>query len=271
VTVAGRSLDRLRDAFTAVGLAPEYGGAHSNGLTHMALVGFADGSYLELISTLDPGVRAPWWPDHIAGDAGPCGWCARAPNLAAECERLRAAGIAPRGPRSYHRDRPDGTRVEWDLAFPDDGPPGAVLPFLIEDRTPRELRVRPTAALAGSELTGVATVVIGVRDAAWTVALFEQVYGWTHRETRLDPVFGATVVQFRDGPVALASPRADGEWLARRLERFGEGPAAVLLGSRDLEHSARRFPAAPGTWMGRPALWLDPDRLAGTRVGIIKS
>jgi len=269
VTVAGSSLDRLREAFASAGMAPDYGGVHSNGITHMALIGFDDGSYVELISTVEPRARAPWWPDHIAGDAGPCGWCARATDLAAECERLRAVGVEARGPESYYRDRPDGRRVEWDLAFPDHGPPGAVLPFLVQDRTPRDLRVLPTTGAAGSELSGIAAVVIAVRDAAWTVGLFEQVYGWTHRETRPDLEFGATVVQFRDGPVALASSRAKRGWLAERLERFGECPAAILLGSRDLEHSARRFPARPATWMGRPALWLDRQRLAGLRVGIV--
>lgn len=236
----------------------------------MALLGFDDGSYLELISTVEPGVRAPWWPDHIAGDAGPCGWCARAPNIAAECARLKTRGVPVRGPLPYHRDRADGVRVEWDLAFPDDGPPGTVLPFLIEDRTPRHVRVRPSACVAGSELTGVAMVVIGVRDAAWTTNLFEQVYGWSRRLSRPDAKFGAIVVRFHDAPVSLAWPITGADWLRDRLRRFGESPAAILLGSRDLEQTARRFAVTRGAWLGRPALWFDADRLNGTRLGIVE-
>ena len=271
VTVAGSNLDRLRAAFASVGLAADYGGVHSNGITHMALIGFDDGSYIELISTVEAGTRAPWWPDHITGDAGPCGWCARATNLAGECERLKARGVPVRGPLPYHRDRADGQRVEWDLAFPDSGPPGTVLPFLIEDRTPRHFRVEPSAGVAGTELTGIAAVVIGVRDIAWTVSLYERVYGWTLRETRPDPQFGATVTHFRGTPVALAAPNAPAGGLTGRLARFGESPAAILLRSRDLGRSARRFPAArTGAWLGRPALWFDPDQLGGTRLGIIE-
>ena len=58
VTIAGSSLDRLRDAFARIGLATEYGGAHANGVTHMALLGFDDGSYIELASTVKPGWRS---------------------------------------------------------------------------------------------------------------------------------------------------------------------------------------------------------------------
>ena len=52
VTVCGRDLDRMRQSFAERGLATEYGGPHANGLTHMALAGFDDGSYLELIAPL---------------------------------------------------------------------------------------------------------------------------------------------------------------------------------------------------------------------------
>ncbi len=50
VTVAGRDLAAMRQAFAAAtGVAPEYGGAHANHATEMALASFADGSYLELM------------------------------------------------------------------------------------------------------------------------------------------------------------------------------------------------------------------------------
>ena len=64
VTIAGSSLPALEEAFTKAGLRPEYGGPHSNGVTHMALLGFDDGSYIELISTLKAGTRAQFWNRH---------------------------------------------------------------------------------------------------------------------------------------------------------------------------------------------------------------
>ena len=46
ITVCGASLGEMRRMFTDVGLPTEYGGAHSNRITEMALSGFKDGSYL---------------------------------------------------------------------------------------------------------------------------------------------------------------------------------------------------------------------------------
>ena len=46
-SICGSDLDTLRAAFTSIGLTPDYGGPHGNGVTQMALIGFDDGSYLE--------------------------------------------------------------------------------------------------------------------------------------------------------------------------------------------------------------------------------
>src|SRR5205807_845756 len=126
VTVAGSDLALLQRAFAEAGLPTDYGGLHSNGVTHMALLGFEDGSYLELISTVKAGAPSPWWPRQIVEDGGPCAWCARVDDLAAECARLSGLGILVQGPTSFHRERPDGARVEWDLAFLGTGERGAV-------------------------------------------------------------------------------------------------------------------------------------------------
>jgi hypothetical protein len=270
VTVAGSDLTRLQREFSRAGLTTEYGGVHSNGVTHMAVLGFDDGSYLELISTLEPGVAAPWWNRHIAANGGPCAWCARVGDLAAECERLREWGLPVRGPDRYHRDRPDGRRVEWDLAFPGSHEAGAVLPFLIQDRTPREWRVRPSPSVHQTELTGIATVVIAVADLPWTTQMFQQIYGWVTRETRPDAELEATVVSFIGTPVALATPVSRDSWLAGRLAKYGDSPAVFLLRSNDLSRSERRLPAVRRrAWLNRPALWFESEQLGGTRLGII--
>ena len=49
-TVCGSNLDTLQQEFASVGLKADYGGPHANGVTHMALLGFENGSYLELIA-----------------------------------------------------------------------------------------------------------------------------------------------------------------------------------------------------------------------------
>src|SRR4029078_6078721 len=50
VSVAGRDLKQMQARLAALGIPSEFGGPHSNHATQMALTGFPDGSYLELIA-----------------------------------------------------------------------------------------------------------------------------------------------------------------------------------------------------------------------------
>src|SRR5437588_10152938 len=58
VSICGSNLDTLRQAFTDVGMTPDFGGPHGNGITQMAIIGFDDASYVELIAPIKPGVTA---------------------------------------------------------------------------------------------------------------------------------------------------------------------------------------------------------------------
>ena len=49
-SICGSNLDTLRQALTDVGMTPDFGGPHGNGITQMAIIGFDDASYLELIA-----------------------------------------------------------------------------------------------------------------------------------------------------------------------------------------------------------------------------
>lgn len=198
VTFAGQSLDALRDAFAQLGMATDYGGAHSNGVTHMAVLGFDDGSYLELISTLQRGQRSPWWHDAIAGNAGPCGVAVQCDDVPAEAQRLRALGIAVRGPIDMSRQTPSGDTASWTLAYIGDGEPGATLPFVIQDRSPRARRVQPSFIVTGSELTGIARVVLAVRDFDATIRLFRAAYAWPVPELMDDVSLGTRIAHWSD-------------------------------------------------------------------------
>ena len=182
VTVAGSDLDLLRRAFAACGLEPAYGGPHANGVTHMASIGFRDGSYIELISFFrDPG-PSRFWPEMIAGDAGACAWCVGVNDIAAESARLRTLGIPVEGPAAFARQRPDGREVAWDLSFAGEGSPGSLLPFFIQDRTPRSLRIEPSAALVESPIAGIGLILLAVNDLRAAVALFRRIWAGTLRQ-----------------------------------------------------------------------------------------
>lgn len=270
VTIAGSDLALLEQAFAAAGLPAEYGGPHSNGVTHMALLGFEDGSYIELISFLGVGAAETiFWSEQIAANGGPCAWAVESDNVGVEAARLAALGITVKGPVYMYRRRPDGALVEWDLAFPGDHSAGATLPFLIKDITPREWRVRPSAGLAG-RLTGVAMVILGVENLADSIDLFRRVYGWSAPQFKEDTTFQARLAHFAGTPVTLAAPLAPNDWLAERLARFGPSPCAYLLGTPDFEAACCDFELMPAPApFGRSVGWFDPAKLQGIKLGVI--
>src|SRR5271157_3385278 len=140
-SVCGSNLDMLRQAFTDVGLTPDFGGPHGNGVTQMASIGFDDGTYLELIAPVKLGAAAgSEWAKYMSDDAVTCAWAVGTNVLLQEADRLKKAGIPVKNPERGSRKRPDGMSIEWMTADVGSGTPGSTLPFIIEDQTPRAWR-----------------------------------------------------------------------------------------------------------------------------------
>ncbi len=278
VTIGGPSLAQMDTAFAGLGLTTDYGGIHSNGITHMSLLGFEDGSYIELISALESAEKEhPFWQKHIKDNGGPCAWAIYAEDVAAEAARVAEVGIAVDGPHYHNRRRPDGDLVEWNSAFLGDKGAGATLPFIIKDITPRLLRVRPSAGVAGEAgqpalLTGIDTVVLGVEAIETAAELFQRVYGWPAPQIEDDPNFGARLADFGGTPAVLATSSPSGKdiWPAERLAQFGESPCAFLIGTSNFEVACKQFDVLqPVAWFGRHVAWFDPDKLNGVRLGLV--
>jgi Glyoxalase-like domain len=273
VTVCGSDLVAMRRSFAEAGLATTYGGPHANGVTHMDLLAFPDGSYLELIAPVRPlsggtGMM-PGWAPLMAGNAGAGAWAVQSFDIRGDAARLRAAGIEVRGPEAGGRERRDGAGLEWETAMVGPGAAGSVLPFLIQDKTARSLRVPPADGV--TEVSGVAKVVIAVREIERSAALFRRAFGWEGPDTEEHPDFGAALAHFPETPVILATPLRAGSWLHERLERFLECPVAFLLSRSIPPDAASRLELdRAANWFGRKLAWWDQRTLQGTRLGVIE-
>jgi len=272
-TVCGDDLDALRAAFTGIGLTPDFGGPHGNGVTQMALIGFDDGSYLELIAPVkkdDPKLASSSdWAKFIVGNAGPCAWAMGSSDIHGDAERLKKAGIKTEGPGAGSRKKPDGTTIEWETVQVG-GTPGLLLPFMIQDKTPRELRVKPSASVKGSALTGIAVVVIGVKDLDAAIASFRKAYGLDVPKVEEHKEFGARLAYFSGTPVMLATPLDSNSWLTERLAKFGESPVAYLLGTSEFGAASKKYSVGSETaWFGKKIRWFDAEKLSSARLGII--
>jgi hypothetical protein len=266
VTAAGKDLKQLQANLSAIGIETVYGGPHSNGATQMALVSFPDGSYLELMApqpkadaqALD---RQPW-AKFMKADAGPCAWAVREKDVAAEVERLRAAGIPVSAPVKNGRQRPDGVRLDWETAQVGAEPNGTFFPFLIHDFTPREQRAFPQGKPLNKDFGGIIKVVIAVHDLEASLKRYRQAYGTPPAIKEVDQSFGAHLALLGGVPVILAQPLTADSWLAERLAQFGEAPCAFVLDQRRGHYQ----PASVTRWFGMKISWFDAQKL-GWRLG----
>lgn len=191
--------------YTAQGFIVSPGGTHTDGATANALVGFADGTYLELLAFLREAPEHRWWR-YVAHGSGLIDF-ALVPDAIGETIRTaQQHGVAYTGPFDGGRVRPDGVTIGWQTGLP----PSADLPFLCADTTPRERRVPHGAATAHPNgVRGIAGLTIACYDIAATSARYAALVGSS--AARL----GAATLHFRD-----ATDRAAADRLASR----GEGP-----------------------------------------------
>jgi hypothetical protein len=263
VTIAGTSLATMRQAFgAATGVAPEYGGAHANHATEMALASFPDGSYLELMGLqqrADPAeVAAHPWSRFLRANAGPCAFALRVSDVGAELARIKAAGISVGELQESGRTRPDGFVLSWETANVGPGARGSLFPFLIRDFTPREKRVGPPTT---TRFGGVAKVVVGVEDFDRAIAGYRLAYGLAEPRRQTDEVFGAELAWFAGTPIVLARGLHPNSWLSRRVAAYGDAPCAFLVSA-----STGPMDTTKAEWFGRNVLWANESKL-GWRLG----
>lgn len=158
VVFVARDLAATAEEYRGRGFTVTPGGEHADGITHNALVAFADGAYLELVGFLKAAPQHRWWRYAAAG--GFADFAVLSDDLDADVAALGA--LVTRPGVEGGRTRPDGVTLRWRTALL--APP---LPFLIEDLTPRDRRVPSgDAARHANGTTGIASVVVGCADLA---------------------------------------------------------------------------------------------------------
>lgn len=153
-------LEAAIESYREQGFTVVPGGRHPT-RTHNALIGLADGSYLELLAFYEPNPQSKWWPK-LAQGGGLIAACMQTDDLRGEIAAFREAGVAMGDPMPLSRVRPDGYHLKWVLSVHNGQHPD-VVPFLIEDETPRDERV-PKERQHRNSATGIGTVTFAVDD-----------------------------------------------------------------------------------------------------------
>ena len=212
-----RDLDRAVRGYEELGFTVTPGGEHADGLTRNALIPFEDGSYFELVAFLDPEDPRDnvWgWRALLPSGGGLIDYCAASDDLRADARRLEERGLGVDGPTDGGRRLPDGTGIRWRVARIRQN--GRLLPFLIEDVTPRSVRVPGgPAAEHPNGATGISRLEVAADEAEEAARDLAALIG--DRSLRL----GACALS----PVA---PGHDKE-ARERLAAAGPGPLTVGL------------------------------------------
>lgn len=247
--------DATRD-YAALGFAVTPGGTHADGQTHNALVAFADGVYLELIAFIDPAKPSGhyWWP-RLAEGEGLEDFCLLSDDLASDAAQWQAAGLAAQGPSAGGRQRPDGQQLQWQTVRFGQPADAATLPFVIQDVSPRALRV-PTASAHTLAITPTSiTRLIGLRVVTDDLQAAMRDYVTLLGSVPIGQ--DAHTARFIVGSQWIAShaPGPTDDAMQQHLQAHGPGPYEFLLGG-----------AAP--MPTKQPILLDPTLTHGARIWV---
>jgi len=212
--------------YTQLGFTVAPGGKHPT-FTHNALISFADGAYVELLAFYQPNPESRWWA-RLEQGGGLIDFCMQTDDLQAEITTFRDAGISMTDQMPLSRVRPDGYQLSWVLSS-HLGKYRGVIPFLIEDETPREERA-PKETKHENQATGIDTLTIAVDDLATIRRWYAGILGDDGQEIECEDL-NATGAHFKIGPHELdfVTPGRSGsplnEWLCAR----GSSPYAATL------------------------------------------
>ena len=219
-------LDAAGQDFAALGFHVVPGGKHGSGTQNM-LIPLADGCYIELIAFHEENTQHRWW-HWLESGGGLIDYCMITDDLDADRAAFASAGVAIGAPYPLTRIRPDGFKLDWVIAVPEE-PRASGAPFLIRDHTPRAERV-PAAPHHPNGATGVASLVVAVDD-------LEAVRRWTGAMAgvglaQIDrPDLDASGLRMTAGPNVFdhLKPAGGKGELAQALAERGPGPYAISL------------------------------------------
>jgi hypothetical protein len=224
----------------------------------MAIASFADGSYLELIAAQKPtGAAEHYWGKFIDANAGPCAWAVSVPDV--------AAAVLGSHPARSGRLRPDGVKLEWESASIGPEVQGTFFPFFIHDITPRERRAFPQGRPSAPRFSGVAQVVVGVRDLNAAIDRYRETFHLPTPKLQDDEMLQLHLAAFAGTPVILVSPMLHGTPLDLRLAKFGESPYAFVL-DRASAHGV--LAGSRSKWFGETIFWASPAASDHPWIGI---
>lgn len=260
IVVVARDLERVIAGAEAAGFTVVRGGTHAGGETHNALVGFRDGTYIELLAFTrpDPAPRHYFSERHRQG-GGLADVSLLSDDLDLDVTAISRRGVRYPIPTQLGRERPDDTPVSWRMSLPTRLNPGKGFPFLIEDTSPRALRVpsSPEAVTHVNGAIGVAGVTVVVPDMEAAVEEYRAILGSPPNPNNRVGVSGKGILRL---PICERCPH----WIALMQTFAGSAPEAYLRAHGPGPYAVNLRTAMGDVYPGEGTL-IDPELMGGAR------
>ena len=161
IVIAGPELDALTETYKSLGFSVVGGGKHPIG-SYNSLISLADGAYIELLSFYEESPNHYWWDAVHSRGGGLIDFCVQTDDIRGDYAVFQAQGVDMSPLVGLSRVRVDGYQLVW-LNNEIYGEYQGLIPFVIEDETPREERV-PKENQHANQVTGIDTITLAARD-----------------------------------------------------------------------------------------------------------
>lgn len=170
IVIAVHDLDEAIKTYSNLGFTVVEGGKHPVG-SYNALISFQDGSYVEIIAFYEDSPDHPWWDLLHKRGGGLVDFCMQTDDIRTDYQQFKNQGVEMSGIVDLGRARPDGYYLEW-INNKTYGKYQGIIPFIIEDKTPREERL-PKENVHANGVTGIKTLTLATSD----ITLPKQIMG----------------------------------------------------------------------------------------------
>lgn len=199
IVIAVPSLAAAVETYRRLGFSVVEGGRHPVG-SYNALIAFEDGAYIELLAFYEDSPEHIWWDLLHRRGGGLIDFCMATDDIAADYGAFRRQGVEMDDLVELSRKRPDGYELAW-INNKVYGDYQGIIPFIIEDETPRDERV-PKETDHANGVIGIHRLSLACADVDLPGRVMSAVLGAEGQSIR-DDKLGAVGIRFDVGPHQL--------------------------------------------------------------------
>lgn len=251
VVVVVPDLNAAIQYFKKLNLFVYSGGTPAGGFDHNAIIPLKDGSYIELYATVQKNMMQELaalhsnnrlsqftqklnpmdkrFVNHVANGPGFADYAllVTKKTLGEEILLLNKNGLPFKGPITMSRINPAKQKLIWVVGVPQQ----TTLPFLIQDKTSRNLRSDQSKTNIND--VSISNIMIAVNNIDSTLKEYELLFGKLNFKKTITDDHLSVDIKFKKFSITLVQPNTNNTKLKKFIQIHGEGPYYLELQSNE--------------------------------------